>query len=284
MKIAVTGCSGSVGTRVVALALRRGHAVVGLDVEQRDLPTSSGNFIFIKVDIQSYPDTLKALEGCDAIIHLAACSNPKDYVVETHNTNVVASWNVLRAAAELSIFRVAQASSVNVLAMVYSRATQFDYFPIDENHPCRPDEPYGLSKVICEMQASTIVRRYPGMRIASLRLSWSRPDRSAATNDDPASRSTDLWGYVQEDSGADAFLRAVEKDDSSWSGHEAFFIVAPEVAAQQDSQTLWKQFYSEVPSRDVKGATTCIDKPIGGKMGFFDCSKAERLLGWRHAD
>ena len=61
---------------------------------------------------------------------------------------------------------------------------------MDEKHPCRPDEPYGLSKQcvleddsvseciadvalrICEMQADTIVRRYPFMRVASLRLHW----------------------------------------------------------------------------------------------------------------
>lgn len=81
-------------------------------------------------------------------------------------SNVVISWNVLRAAAEvrrigvphvcvwptescsqLGIERVAQASSVNVLRGVYSVRPQFDYFPIDELHPTLPDEPYGLSKL-----------------------------------------------------------------------------------------------------------------------------------------
>ena len=32
--------------------------------------------------------------------------------------------------------------------MVYSKAgAKPDYFPIDEDHPCEPDETYGLSKV-----------------------------------------------------------------------------------------------------------------------------------------
>lgn len=57
------------------------------------------------------------------------------------------SWNVLRAAAELGITRVAQASSVNVIALAWTDHHEFDYFPLDEDHPCRPDEPYGLSKV-----------------------------------------------------------------------------------------------------------------------------------------
>lgn len=36
-----------------------------------------------------------------------------------------------------------------------------------------PDEPYGLSKLIGEMQADSIVRRWPHMRIASIRLHYS---------------------------------------------------------------------------------------------------------------
>lgn len=82
------------------------------------------------------------------------------------SSNVVLSWNVLRACAEvcilekslspfqtspfrdqLNVTRVAQASTVNVITMVYSEKPKFEYFPIDERHPTLPDEPYGLSKV-----------------------------------------------------------------------------------------------------------------------------------------
>lgn len=31
--------------------------------------------------------------------------------------------------------------------MVYSVQADFKYFPIDEDHPREPDEPYGLSKL-----------------------------------------------------------------------------------------------------------------------------------------
>ena len=31
--------------------------------------------------------------------------------------------------------------------MVFSVQPKFKYFPIDENHPTEPDEPYGLSKL-----------------------------------------------------------------------------------------------------------------------------------------
>jgi len=55
--------------------------------------------------------------------------------------------NKLSCIQQLGINRVAQASSVNVITMVFSQSPNIHYFPIDENHPCLPDEPYGLSKV-----------------------------------------------------------------------------------------------------------------------------------------
>lgn len=126
------------------------------------------------------------------------------------------------------------------------------------------------------MQATTIVRRFPDMRIASLRLHYSVPDRDFACRDDPSNRHGDLWGYVQQDSAAEAFLLAITGDTKKWkSGHEVFLIAAPEVAHKGESPELHKKFYEHVP---VKAG-----KEIIGEGGFFDCSKAEQLLGWRHA-
>ncbi|KAI0671422.1 NAD(P)-binding protein [Trametes maxima] len=284
MKLAVTGCNGSVGTRIVLAALQQGHTVLGLDTVPCSEPlatlllrkTDDGAppFVFNRVDLTDFDAALAALDGSEGIVQLAAVRTPADYKVQTHNTNVVISWNILRAAAELGINRIAQASSVNVIPLVWTEHHDFEYFPIDEEHPCRPDEPYGLSKVICELQADTIVRRYPSMRIASLRLSWSLPTREDALRDDPARRRSDLWGYVQEDSAAEAFLLAVAGENGRWSGHERFFIVAPDTSANEDSMELWQTYWRSVPLKEGKN--------LEGRKGFFDCSKAERLLGWVH--
>ncbi|KAH7928259.1 NAD(P)-binding protein [Leucogyrophana mollusca] len=278
MKIAVTGCNGRVGRRVVLWALKGDHAVVGVDhilaedTEFRDNPS----FSFIKAELKDFDEALKAFEGCDAIIQLASVSHPVDYKTNTHNSNVVITWNVLRAAAELGIVRIAQASSVNVLRGVFSTEPRFEYFPIDENHPCLPDEPYGLSKLIAEMQAETIIRRYPSIRVASIRLHWSVPTRTRAYRQNMERARGDLWSYVQEDASADAFVRAVTTDMETWSGHEPFFIVAPQIAADQDWLELKEKYFQDVPVRP--------GWKEGGAKGFFDCTKAERLLGWVHRD
>ena len=79
--------------------------------------------------------------------------------------------------------------------------------------PLPPPSSGPLARRILELQGETIVRRYPSMRVASLRLSWSLPSRQDAMRDDPQARMTDLWGYVQEDSGAEAFLLALTVED-----------------------------------------------------------------------
>ncbi|KAJ3867039.1 NAD(P)-binding protein [Lentinula novae-zelandiae] len=291
MKLVVTGCNGGVGKRVVKLALQRDHSVVGLDLADGPFTDNllttqeASHFTYLQVDLTDYEASLAAIRGCEGIIHLAAHPNPGDFVVATHNTNVVASWNVLRGAAELGIERIAQASSVNVITMVYSKKCDFRYFPLDEMHPCLPDEPYGLSKLICEIQADSIIRRYPAMRIASLRLHWSIPDPTLASCKDPSGRiKQDLWGYVQEDSAADAFLRAVVEENGKWSGHEAFFIASPKHAYWDgtsqycpiDSRELRVKYWPDVPIKD--------GFDVSGMEGFFDCAKAKRLLDWVHID
>ena len=125
------------------------------------------------------------------------------------------------------------------------------------------------------MQADTIIRRFPSLRIASLRLHWSVPNRHYALRTDAERAKNDLWGYVQEDSAAEAFLLAITNEDDKWSGHERFFITATDVSYDGDID-LRKEYWADVPVRE--------GKDVSGQLGFFDCSKAERLLGWRNSD
>jgi len=126
------------------------------------------------------------------------------------------------------------------------------------------------------MQADTTVRRYPNMRVASLRLHWSVPTRAEGYRKDYEGSKGDLWSYVQEDSSAEAFLRAVTVENEEWKGHEKIFIVAPQVAADEDWLELKQKYFPDVPVREewVKNRG----------RGFFDCSRAERILGWVHKD
>ncbi|KAI0339092.1 NAD(P)-binding protein [Trametopsis cervina] len=274
MKIAITGCNGAVGRHVVSLALKSGHKVHGIDINERVHPDFDFNdhidYTFEKADLRDYPSAVNALRGTDAVVHLAAFPFPDENVV-THNTNVVLSWNVLRAAVEVGIKRIVQASSVNVIRLVLGIKPKVHYLPLDEDHPCEPDEPYGLSKVICETQADAIVAHYTSTRIASLRLGWVIPEKQHAVRVGPPDKLRDgLWGWTSEHSAALAFLKALESE--GWEGHEAFFVVAPDPPAEETTEQLYRMHWKHVPIK--KGGTV--------KLGFFNCEKAKRLLKWEH--
>ncbi|KAF8589956.1 NAD(P)-binding protein [Ramaria rubella] len=275
MKIAVTGCNGSVGRVTVRHVLEAGHSVVGIDQAAPTSLPQHPHFSYIQADLCDYQEALISLNGCDAVLHLAGIPNPQDFLVVAHNTNVTISWNVLGCAAELGITRISQASSVNVMPMCFAlpENRKFEYFPLDETHPCHPDEPYGLSKLICEMQADAITRRFSAMRIASFRLHWCVPEKWMADYKDPDKDAAHLWSYVRGDLCADAFLRGVCVPSESWQGHEAFFLAGPDMSLGGDPVELKKRYWADVPIKPDWDVST---------MGFFDCRKAERLLGWKH--
>lgn len=88
MRLAILGCAGSVGKRVVIRTLNQGHTVVGVDVASTYGSTehdSNPDFTYTKLDLREYDQVLKILNGCHAIVQLAAFRDPGDYAVQTHN-------------------------------------------------------------------------------------------------------------------------------------------------------------------------------------------------------
>ncbi len=273
MRLAVTGSTGSIGSTIVAQALARGDAVVATD---RVAPATPRDGVEqVVADVADYDALVRAFAGCEAMIHMAAIPWPfqhPDHVV--HNNNVVGSYNALRAAIECGIRRICQASSVNALGLSYSREGHFDYFPLDEAHPCHAEEAYGLSKWICEQQADVLVRRYDDLQISSMRFHWvvdSREIAGNAFNAPDQDTAKHLWGYALRQPAARACLLAV---DERFRGHEVFYIAAPDSTNDTPSAELAARWYPDVP----------ITGDLSGHRSFFSTAKAERILGWRHED
>jgi nucleoside-diphosphate-sugar epimerase len=269
--IALTGGSGRIGRAIAAAALRAGHRVVSID---RAPPAEAQeNIRFVQADIGDYDALVAAFEGCDALIHMAAIPSPgnhPDHIV--HNNNVTGSYNALRAAIEVGITRIVQASSVNAIGLSFSREAHFDYLPVDEAHPNYTEEPYGLSKWICEQQADTFARRYSRLRIASMRFHLvvdERAQAGAVYGFVTKAASKHLWAYTLYDAASRACLLAL---DAPFKGHEAFYIVAPDTVMDVPSLDLAGRFFPDVP---VRG-------DLSGNRSFFSSAKAERMLGWRH--
>ena len=89
MILTVTGSNGNVGRRVVLAALKAGHTVRGVDnVRATPEPDFASNpsYTFHEADLRDYNVALDLLRGSDAVVQLAACPTPGDYVVVAHNT------------------------------------------------------------------------------------------------------------------------------------------------------------------------------------------------------
>ncbi|KAM0786986.1 hypothetical protein ACM66B_002404 [Microbotryomycetes sp. NB124-2] len=291
MLIGITGTSGVLGAQLAKFCIKQGHSVRGID---RDKAKTKVDGVDVKTaDLKTYKDVIEALKGCDAVIHAAAIPCPgrvEDH--ETHNNNVVVSYNVLLACSELGINRVVQMSSCNAIGMAYGRwERHYTKFPIDEDEPGEPADPYALSKAACELQAQVVCRANPEMRIASMRPSmcleeYLRPEQFPEVAqmglDDGAIKSlaprNECWSWTHTAELADASLKALTTD--GWQGAQVFWIIAPRTqpadkGAKLTSQDLASRYFPNTPVREG-----WFDEDSG--RGFFDCSKAEKLLGWKH--
>lgn len=259
---------------MVRALIRRGHSVVAIDRHFAPDWGLCNGVTIVELNVWDFEGLGKSLGGCDGLIHLAAIPGPgRQHDIEVHNNNVVGSYNAMRAAVEVGIARVCQASSVNSIGAAFSRAPRFDYFPVDTGHPSYNEDPYSLSKWICEQQADSIARRYD-ISLTSLRIHMVASSEEAArslTKANPELGIKHLWGWTSLWSAAAACCLAVESYDR---GHRVLFVVSPRHVGQGSAEELIQGYYPDVTLR----------RPIEGDDGFFDCSDAERLLGWRHDD
>ncbi|HOZ49929.1 MAG TPA: NAD(P)-dependent oxidoreductase [Candidatus Hydrogenedentes bacterium] len=275
MKVLVTGASGNVGRVVVRELAEKGHDVTGFDLRPVELDGAR----FVEGSVTDPDAVAKAVEGMDAIVHLAAipCYRPEIPVADFMQVNVVGTSNVLDAAGRHGVQRVAMASSDSSLGFVFSfNRFSPEYFPIDEAHPRRPQDPYGLSKLLGEELCKSASRRY-GFRTIALRFCWVWFEDTYGQHDailagDPAVLAKTMWGYVDVRDAAQACRLAVESADPT--PHDAFFITAEDTYSKTPSLELIRAHYPEV--RRVSEAF--LDDPF---RSIFDITKARTFLGYR---
>ena len=273
MKILVTGGSGDVGGYVVRDLLAAGHEPVVFDQKRPD----AGEVEYQEGDILDLNCCRNACEGVDAIIHLAAIRVP---IPETPDkvlhVNAVGTFNIHQAAADVGVRRVVQASSDSTYGFTFwRREMKPAYVPIDEAHPQRPQESYGLSKIAGELIAQSFTDGY-GMETVCLRICYCwfphRPEGYRGLTDDPSRWSKSLWVYNDARDVAQAFRLAVETPGLT---HERFCIAAADNGTRIETAALLEKFYPDVPVR----------KPLEGFASIVDHSLAAEKLGYapRHS-
>jgi len=107
MKVLVTGGSSLLGRAVVGQLLARGDTVACF---QRS--ASGTGAVDVRGDVRDRRRVLRAADGCDAVVHLAALVAPRPQWAEAYAVNVAGTRNVVSAAA--SCGRLVHVSSPSV--------------------------------------------------------------------------------------------------------------------------------------------------------------------------
>ena len=308
MNVAVTGANGVIGSYVLAILLERGHELVavGRTRPERD------DVRFSPASLGDQESLERGFAGADAVVHLAALTSPfRAPALELLETNVSGTFRVLEAAARAGVGKIVFASSGAATGFSFpSRDRVPRYLPLDEEHPCDPDDTYGLSKLLGEQACgrwsrahdlSTIALRLnstwcvdrPGAERAlgggwakdltiddlwgRYRFQLEKPERERSTIPGPPPPRDLLWAFTDGRDAAEAFRLAIENETIQ---HGVFFINGFDTCSFTETQALVTEHLPDVHLR----------RPLTGNATFWSYDKATRFLGfepkhsWRDSD
>ena len=255
--VLVTGAAGLLGSHIVE-AMQGDYNVSGLDL--RD----GGMGINWHVGELGDSDLLaRAVEGQDAIVHVAAIPNIWSGGAETiMQTNVLALYNLFAAAEQAGVKRIVICSSDSAVGFTVREGVMKppQYLPIDMEHPLNPTDPYGLSKMIGEEIGRSFALRgqlevvalrpvfiaYPEMH-GEIQARAKTPNTYSGT---PAGGPSSAgggpcWHHVDPRDVAAAFVKAVELKDVVF---ESFFISANVTLSPTPTLERLKSFLGHLPT------------------------------------
>jgi nucleoside-diphosphate-sugar epimerase len=175
MKVLVTGAAGFIGFALAKALAARGDKVLATDIRQSDALAilclaHPSKVVFRPCEVTEWAQMADGFEVFrpDAAVHCAAVVGVANSVaspIGTMRINVEGSLNLFNLARLHKVRRVVNLSSEEVYG-------PFEADVIDEDHPCRPLRPYGISKYAVERLAGDFSG--PGMPdIVHLRISWA---------------------------------------------------------------------------------------------------------------
>ncbi|MFP4540966.1 MAG: NAD-dependent epimerase/dehydratase family protein [Opitutales bacterium] len=277
-RVAITGGSGMTGHWIVKHFVEQGYEVTNLDNRRPEEPLCPT----ILTDLTDAGQVANALSPYgtgnrtpyDAVIHFAAIprayEHPND---EVFRVNTLSTYNVLEACAVHGIQKVVVASSESSYGICF--ASEFfepDYLPIDEAHPQRPEDCYGLSKVVNEATAEAFHRR-TGMQVVSFRLgNILTPAMHAqikALYPEPEARLRILWSYIDARDVANACELAIQAEGI---GCQPMILAADDTSSNKPSAELIKRFLPGV--KDLR-------YDFKGREALISNERVKTVLGWK---
>lgn len=185
--ILVVGGAGYIGTHMVRHLLEDGHEVIVLDNLSRGNQDLLPGGVFIEGNLgdEALLDELFSTYPVKAVMHFAAFSLVGESVeipLDYYDNNVAATLRLLGSMIRHGVRTFIFSSS----AAVYGEPKEV---PIREDHPCRPTNPYGSTKITVESILADCGAAY-GLRYASLRYfnaAGAHPSGDIGERHDPES-------------------------------------------------------------------------------------------------
>jgi UDP-glucose 4-epimerase len=183
--VLVVGGAGYIGSHMLAALLDAGYAVVTLDDlsrGHREL-VPGGAFVQGNCGDAAALDRLFGEQRIDAVMHFAAFALVGESVerpLEYYRNNVAATAVLLDRMLAHGVKRFIFSST----CAVYGEPERV---PIDEDHPTRPTNPYGMTKLTAERMLADAARAH-GLAFAALRYfnaAGAHPERALGERHDP---------------------------------------------------------------------------------------------------
>jgi UDP-glucose 4-epimerase len=166
MTVLVTGGAGYIGSHMVKLLACEGHQVTVFDNLCNGHRDAVGGADFVEGDLRDRSAIARVFDGrrFDAVLHFAAFAyvgesvqDPGKYYVN----NVTGTLNLLDAMRAAGVRRLVFSSTCSTYGDPVS-------LPMAEDHPQRPVNPYGMSKLMAERAMTDYGHAY-GLRTIALR-------------------------------------------------------------------------------------------------------------------
>jgi nucleoside-diphosphate-sugar epimerase len=270
-RVLVTGADGSIGRAAVTGLQTAGYDVTGLSLRYDHTSTADRAVVG---DARSAADVAAALDGVDAVLHLAAIPHPSlGTPEEVFENNVAATFNVLAQAGQLRVRRAVIASSINAFGVPMNlNDVEPAYYPLDEEVEADIADAYSLSKSVDEQSARMAWRRW-GTDVIALRFPLVK-DReelfkfAARAESDPAMMAREGWAYLDLRDGVRAIIAALE---STAPGAHVVGLAADDILIDRKTDELLRQYAPAVP----------LKRPVQGRASLVDTTRAQELLGFR---
>jgi nucleoside-diphosphate-sugar epimerase len=172
-KVLVTGASGFIGFAVTEALAARGDDVIATDqtIGPRLAALAAGNSKVraIPGEITEWPHLVSLIKDGkpDKVVHCAAVVGVPASLgspINTFRVNVEGTTHLLDAMRLFGVKRMVNISSEEIYGA-------FNADVIDEDHPCRPTLPYGISKFVVEQVSRDYAAAY-GLEIIHTRTCW----------------------------------------------------------------------------------------------------------------